>query len=47
LGAYVVDGKMIDPPFVERARVLVRHAMQLGLLTSGQSAVLDDAGHSH
>jgi citrate lyase subunit beta/citryl-CoA lyase len=47
LGAYVVDGKMIDPPFVERARALVRHAMQLGLLTSGQSAVLDDANHSH
>jgi citrate lyase subunit beta / citryl-CoA lyase len=47
LGAYVVDGKMIDPPFVERARVLVRHAMQLGLLASGQSAARDDANHSH
>ncbi|MGQ7932926.1 HpcH/HpaI aldolase/citrate lyase family protein [Paraburkholderia sp. D1E] len=32
VGAYVVDGKMIDPPFVERARVLVRDAARLGLL---------------
>lgn len=32
VGAYVVDGKMIDPPFVERARALVRDATRLGLL---------------
>ncbi|KQR81699.1 citryl-CoA lyase [Burkholderia sp. Leaf177] len=32
VGAYVVDGKMIDPPFVERARALVRDAERLGLL---------------
>jgi len=32
VGAYVVDGKMIDPPFVERARALVRDAKRLGLL---------------
>ncbi|MFT4065235.1 HpcH/HpaI aldolase/citrate lyase family protein [Paraburkholderia sp.] len=32
VGAYVVDGKMIDPPFVERARALVRDAARLGLL---------------
>jgi citrate lyase subunit beta/citryl-CoA lyase len=32
IGAYVVDGKMIDPPFVERARALVRDATRLGLL---------------
>lgn len=34
VGAYVVDGKMIDPPFVERARALVRDAERLGLLGS-------------
>jgi citrate lyase subunit beta/citryl-CoA lyase len=33
IGAYVVDGKMIDPPFVERARALVRDAARLGLLS--------------
>jgi citrate lyase subunit beta/citryl-CoA lyase len=33
VGAYVVDGKMIDPPFVERARALVRDAARLGLLS--------------
>lgn len=32
VGAYVVDGKMIDPPFVERARALVRDAVRLGLV---------------
>jgi citrate lyase subunit beta/citryl-CoA lyase len=32
VGAYVVDGTMIDAPFVERAHALVRHATQLGLL---------------
>jgi citrate lyase subunit beta/citryl-CoA lyase len=43
LGAYVVDGKMIDPPFVQRARVLVGNAARLGLLTSEQGAVLNSA----
>lgn len=33
VAAYVVDGRMIDPPFVERARVLVDTATRLGLLT--------------
>ncbi|PLZ01398.1 CoA ester lyase [Burkholderia sp. WAC0059] len=42
LGAYVVDGRMIDPPFVERARVLVREATRLDLLTGEQRAALDD-----
>jgi citrate lyase subunit beta/citryl-CoA lyase len=32
LGAYVVDGKMIDPPFFERALALVRDAERLGLI---------------
>ncbi|HEY4372005.1 MAG TPA: CoA ester lyase [Burkholderiales bacterium] len=32
LGAYVVDGKMIDPPFVNRARVVVETAQRMGLL---------------
>ena len=41
VGAYVVDGRMIDPPFVERARVLVGQARQMGLLTSAQHAALD------
>jgi citrate lyase subunit beta / citryl-CoA lyase len=40
IGAYVVDGKMIDPPFVERARVLVQDATRLGLLSDAQRASL-------
>jgi citrate lyase subunit beta / citryl-CoA lyase len=32
VGAYMVDGKMIDPPFVERARAIVASAAKLGLL---------------
>lgn len=32
VGAYVVDGKMIDGPFVARARVLVETAQRMGLL---------------
>ncbi|WP_233887712.1 HpcH/HpaI aldolase/citrate lyase family protein [Paraburkholderia flagellata] len=39
VGAYVVDGKMIDAPFVERARALVQSAERLGLVactTSGE-----------
>ncbi|MEK9719515.1 MAG: CoA ester lyase [Quisquiliibacterium sp.] len=31
-GAYVVDGAMIDPPFVQRAENVVATARQLGLL---------------
>jgi len=31
-GAYVVDGKMIDAPFVQRARAIVATARRLGLL---------------
>jgi len=40
LAAYVVNGKMIDPPFVERARVLVSNAARLGLLSDDQRAAL-------
>lgn len=40
LGAYVVDGRMIDPPFFERARALVQHAARLELLTGEQRAVV-------
>lgn len=32
VGAYVVDGKMIDPPFVKSAQVLVETAKRLGLI---------------
>ncbi|MDW3686615.1 CoA ester lyase [Cupriavidus sp. CV2] len=32
VGAYVVDGKMIDPPFVKRAQAIVATARRLGLL---------------
>lgn len=32
VGAFVVDGKMIDPPFANRARSILRMAQQLGLL---------------
>jgi len=38
IGAYVVDGTMIDPPFVERARALVADAARLGLLSEEQRA---------
>ncbi|MCP3718894.1 CoA ester lyase [Paraburkholderia sp. CNPSo 3281] len=37
VGAYVVDGKMIDAPFVERARALVASAERLGLVASATS----------
>jgi citrate lyase subunit beta/citryl-CoA lyase len=40
LGAYVVDGRMIDPPFFERARALVQRAARLELLTGEQRAVV-------
>ena len=43
VGAYVVDGKMIDPPFVERALVLVQQADRAGLLTGEQRAALAGA----
>jgi len=43
VGAYVVDGKMIDPPFVERARELLGHAQRLGLLTNEQRTALASA----
>jgi citrate lyase subunit beta/citryl-CoA lyase len=32
LGAYVIDGKMIDEPFIKRAKMIVAQARQLGLL---------------
>ena len=32
LGAYVIDGKMIDEPFIRRAQAIVAQARQLGLL---------------
>jgi citrate lyase subunit beta/citryl-CoA lyase len=32
IGAYVVDGKMIDPPFYKSALVLVENARRLGLI---------------
>jgi citrate lyase subunit beta/citryl-CoA lyase len=32
VGAYVVDGKMIDPPFVMRAEAIVASARRLGLI---------------
>ena len=34
VGAYVVDGRMIDAPFVERARVIVATARRLGLIAT-------------
>jgi len=40
VGAYVVDGRMIDAPFVERARVLVNEAARLGLLSEDQRTTL-------
>ena len=32
VGAYVVDGKMIDPPFINRARDILDSARQYGLI---------------
>ena len=32
VGAYLVDGKMIDPPFLRRAQAIVASARRLGLL---------------
>ncbi|MCD0506095.1 HpcH/HpaI aldolase/citrate lyase family protein, partial [Bordetella petrii] len=32
VGAYVVDGKMVDAPFVRRAEIIVETATRLGLL---------------
>lgn len=32
LGAYLIDGKMIDEPFIKRAKTVVTQARQLGLL---------------
>jgi citrate lyase subunit beta/citryl-CoA lyase len=32
IGAYVVDGKMIDPPFYKSAVKLIEHAKRLGLI---------------
>lgn len=32
VGAYVVDGQMVDAPFVQRARAVVAQALRLGLL---------------
>jgi citrate lyase subunit beta/citryl-CoA lyase len=34
LGAYVIDGKMIDEPFIKRAKAIVAQAQQLGLLST-------------
>ena len=34
VGAYVVDGRMVDAPFVERARVIVATARRLGLIAT-------------
>ena len=34
LGAYVVDGRMIDEPFIRRAQSIVAQARQLGLLNA-------------
>lgn len=33
VGAYTVDGQMVDAPFVQRARVIIEQARQAGLLT--------------
>jgi citrate lyase subunit beta/citryl-CoA lyase len=41
VAAYVVDGRMIDPPFVARARTIVRDARMHALLTSAQEAALN------
>jgi citrate lyase subunit beta/citryl-CoA lyase len=37
-GAWVVDGKMIDAPFLQRAQAVVASAQQLGLLTATSTA---------
>jgi citrate lyase subunit beta / citryl-CoA lyase len=39
VGAYVVDGKMIDGPFVVRAEAIVASARRLGLLAADKEAI--------
>jgi tripartite-type tricarboxylate transporter receptor subunit TctC/citrate lyase beta subunit len=43
LGAYVVDGRMIDPPFEQRARSTVATALRLGLLAAGTCLAMGSA----
>jgi citrate lyase subunit beta/citryl-CoA lyase len=43
VAAYVVDGRMIDPPFAARARTIVRDARMQALLTSAQEAALENS----
>ncbi len=37
VGAYVVDGKMVDAPFVRRAEAIVATALRLGLIAQGEA----------
>lgn len=39
MGAYLIDGKMIDEPFIKRAKAIVTQAKQLGLLPADTAAV--------
>ncbi len=41
VGAYVVDGKMIDPPFAARAQAVVDDARRMALLSADQLSALD------
>ena len=43
VAAYVVDGRMIDPPFAARARTIVRDARMQALLTRAQEAALENS----
>lgn len=40
VGAYIVDGKMIDPPFVKSAYLLIKQAQELDLLSESQKQLL-------
>jgi citrate lyase subunit beta/citryl-CoA lyase len=35
MGAYLVDGRMVDAPFVRRAEAVVESARRMGLLPTG------------
>jgi citrate lyase subunit beta/citryl-CoA lyase len=37
VGAYVVDGRMVDAPFVRRAEAIVAMASLLGLISLGEA----------
>jgi len=46
VGAYTVDGKMVDPPFVARAEMIVASARRLGLVPADAVSSTHPESHS-